>query len=352
MIKRANMGGKRKKMKSLKLEKIDLELTNECNLKCKHCYANANFGREIGRERLTLNQIHRIIEEFAKIGGRRVALTGGEPLMHKNFEEVFYLIVSSGLRIELETSGILLNEKLVKKISREIEYMRYIQISLDGPNEEIHDKIRGLKGAFKKTLRAINLCLKEEIPVRVSTVLMKENKSFILKIFDLVQKIGVTEYRVDAAVPIGRAKNNGISPSEYAKIVKEIYARTAAEGGVEGTKETENEKRNIITPSCGVGENRVAVLSNGLITPCPMIRSLIAGNAFNPGDLSRAVYSKAVRLVRDGLKNSCDSCAERKKCGRGCKARAFVLTKDLNAPDVYRCSVFKRTSFFKKNYLI
>ena len=316
------------KRKMEKLEKIDLELTNYCNLECKHCYMNANQIEK--GNKLSFEKAIQIIQEFSEIGGRRIALTGGEPLLHDKFLEIFNFIVDNGIKIELETNGFFLNKNLVKNLSKHRENIRYVQISLDGP-EKIHDMIRGLKGSFKRAINAIELCLKEEINVRVSTVLIKQNKDSIFEIFEILKKLSVTDFRVDAGVPTGRGRNVAISVNEYINVVKKLNELMGNDNN-----------GKVITPSCGVGETRVAVTVNGAILPCPMIRDLIAGNAFNYGELSVALNSEAIKKVRDGLENSCGNCKSRKICGRGCKARAYAITKNLNSPDIFRCALFKK----------
>lgn len=303
----------------MKLEKIDLELTSKCNLKCEHCYANStNRGVYMPLEK-ALN----IIEEFSSIHGNRVALTGGEPTLHKNFIEIFNYAAEMGLKIELETNGFFFS-KFAEDISKKRDNIRYVQISLDGTSK-IHDEIRGIKCSFKRAIDAIKICNSFEIPVRVSTVLSKKNKNEIDKIINLLQKLDVSDYRIDVVVQTGRAIDNGISIEEYVKIIKKFL----------------NSNDKVVMPSCGIAETRVAVLADGKITPCPMLRELIIANAFNFGELPKALNSDVVKKVREGLENSCGKCKKKDLCGRGCKARAYAITKNINAPDPYRCALFK-----------
>ncbi|MEM4347280.1 MAG: radical SAM protein [Candidatus Altiarchaeota archaeon] len=304
----------------MKLEKIDLELTSKCNLRCEHCYANSKRN---GID-MPVDIALRIINEFSDIGGNRIALTGGEPTLHKNFIEIFNYAAEMGLRIELETNGFFFY-KFAEDISKKREFIKYVQISLDAVSSKIHDEIRGIRGSFKKAVNAIKICNSFEIPVRVSTVLSKKNKNEIDKMIKLLQKFGVSDYRVDVVVPTGRAINNGICAKEYAKIIKKFL----------------NSNDKVVMPSCGVGYSRVAVLADGKITPCPMLRELIVGNAFNFGELSKSLNSDVVKKVREGLEKSCGKCEKKNICGKGCKARAYAITKNLNASDPYRCALFK-----------
>ncbi len=101
------------------------DITNRCNLNCKHCYWMENFVEE---EELSLEQFEHLIEEnFINNNIIGVALTGGEPLLRPEIIELFY---EKGLRFDIVTNG-----TLPLKDFGQSEYY----ISIDG-NEEIHDK--------------------------------------------------------------------------------------------------------------------------------------------------------------------------------------------------------------------
>jgi radical SAM protein with 4Fe4S-binding SPASM domain len=126
-------------------------LTNLCNLRCRHCYMRA--GEKLPAE-LSMGEWFRVIDEFASNGmGRYITLTGGEVLAHPHFSEILDRASSRGLKIQLFTNGLLLNETNVDFIlDRDYE----IQLSLDGPTAEINDRIRGA-GTFKRILASLSL---------------------------------------------------------------------------------------------------------------------------------------------------------------------------------------------------
>src|SRR4030042_6023378 len=154
------------------LRYLELQITNKCNLRCKHCYINPpipplnppltkgghrgvkggmrGFSVENFKE-LSVKQIQKILEEFEQMQGLRVLITGGEPLLHSKFEEVKEMLHHFSVRKVLFTNGLLLKER-IKKLNVE-----EIQISIDGL-EDAHDSLRG-KGTFKEAIKAVNLSL-------------------------------------------------------------------------------------------------------------------------------------------------------------------------------------------------
>src|SRR4030042_3332377 len=148
------------------LRYLELQITNKCNLKCKHCYMGDNNppsppfrkGGKGGFEKLSskqyfselsVRQIRKVLHEFEQMQGLRVLITGGEPLIHRGFKEINEMLPEFFVRKVLFTNGLLLNKKVLKKLN-----FNEIQISVDGL-EGAHDLLRG-KGTFKRAIEAVN----------------------------------------------------------------------------------------------------------------------------------------------------------------------------------------------------
>lgn len=149
---------------------LQLFLTKRCNLNCRHCYYSA--GEALQNE-LSTKELKDIIRSFAGIGaGNVVTLTGGEPMMRKDFFEIVEEAVYRGLKVYLlSNGGLIRNAETARKIAGLIDN---VQISLDGTCPEINDSIRG-KGSFDHAVRAISLLLAEKVDVEMTTVVLPEN---------------------------------------------------------------------------------------------------------------------------------------------------------------------------------
>lgn len=138
-----------------------LHLTKACQLECTHCYADSSpfvdRSGEISTERWA-----RLILDFAAHGGTQMLFTGGEALMHKGCIELMRLARENGVYVTLFTNGI-----LVPQYARAIgEAADKVQVSLDGPDAETNDEIRG-KGMYPRILHAIDLLLEQGTPTRI-----------------------------------------------------------------------------------------------------------------------------------------------------------------------------------------
>lgn len=118
---------------------VDLNLTNECNLRCLYCYADA--GGPLESEMSTDEVIH-LLDRLVVLSPTVIAFTGGEPLLRKDLFEIAPYATEIGLPTSLVTNGILIDERNAEQLA---EYFDKVQVSLDGSTASIHERLRGKK---------------------------------------------------------------------------------------------------------------------------------------------------------------------------------------------------------------
>lgn len=161
-------------------------ITKACNLRCIHCYAKAD--NTPAPNELTTEEGFKLLEDLAKFGCPVILFSGGEPLVRNDILDLIHKAVNSGLRTVISTNGILIDDSLAKELKN--LGVSYVGISLDGW-EEVHDKFRGVKGAFKKVISAIEACKKVDLKVGLRFTISKLNAKEIPKIFDLVEELKI-----------------------------------------------------------------------------------------------------------------------------------------------------------------
>ncbi len=158
-------------------------ITRRCNLKCLHCYAHARnipFDNE-----LTTMEGKNLIDDLAGFGVPVLLISGGEPLVRKDLPELAAYAVEKGMRAVISTNGTLITAQMantLKKIG-----LSYVGISLDGM-EEINDRFRGVKGAFRSALKGIENCKKAGIKVGLRFTINKINVGEIPDLFKLIEE--------------------------------------------------------------------------------------------------------------------------------------------------------------------
>ena len=164
-------------------------VTRACNLKCVHCYARAvdrTYEKELNHEEgLSL------IDDMAAFGAPVVLFSGGEPLMRPDLVELANYAVSKGMRAVISTNGTLISKDKAKEL-KEVG-LSYVGVSLDGM-EEVNDRFRGKKGAFKDAMAGIINCQEVGLKVGLRFTINRMNTAEVPLIFDLLE-----EYQIPRA---------------------------------------------------------------------------------------------------------------------------------------------------------
>lgn len=161
-------------------------ITRRCNLKCVHCYAHAKnipFDNE-----LSFKEGKDLIDDLADFGVPVILFSGGEPLIRKDLPELAAYAVKRGMRAVISTNGTLITSQTAR-VLKEIG-LSYVGISLDGM-EEINDRFRGVKGAFRSALEGIKNCKKAGIKVGLRFTINKSNTGEIPEIFKLLEEMDI-----------------------------------------------------------------------------------------------------------------------------------------------------------------
>lgn len=160
---------------------VILNITNNCNLRCKHCYAS--YFTRSNKENMTTEQIKKIIQDLKNNGCLRINIAGGEPLLRSDVGKIIDYAKLQGLSVDLTTNGILVPQRL-----NELRKLDCLLISLDGKPKH-HDILRG-KGSALKALKAIKIAKKAGIEVKVNMVIHKYNLNDIIYMINLAKKVG------------------------------------------------------------------------------------------------------------------------------------------------------------------
>lgn len=147
---------------------VSLNVTKNCNLRCKHCYAMLESH---DHNEPTFGQLAALLRELRQGGTLSIRVLGGEPLVRKDLPELIKTIKELGMFCEVVTNGTMLEKRIAEW--PELALVDSFSVSLDG-DEKTHDEIRG-KGSFKKTVDGILALQKSEFPVRIHAAMTTES---------------------------------------------------------------------------------------------------------------------------------------------------------------------------------
>lgn len=157
---------------------IAFELTHRCNLDC--CYCDRHSPED---EELKTKEILQAISDFHSLGTRGISFDGGEALLRRDLPEIVDHTKKLGMKIRLNTNGILIPKKL-----KLIKAMNKVKVSLDG-TAEYHDSMRG-KGGFAMAMEGIKAAKSAGVKVELTCVLHRENVNGLSELIDLAEDLG------------------------------------------------------------------------------------------------------------------------------------------------------------------
>ena len=176
---------------------ICIYLTTHCYLSCKHCFLTEN--KSINKFTLKFNDVSRILDDAAKHKTYIVQLTGGDPLLHPDCFEIISAIKKRNMMPLLGISGINIKDETVERIQQ--AGIPSIQLSLDGPNEEVNSLYRG-KNIFQEVIKSSRKLINAGVKVNISIVIDKNNISFIEDFLKFCIEEGFYKIKIAPRTPI------------------------------------------------------------------------------------------------------------------------------------------------------
>ncbi|WP_378956049.1 radical SAM/SPASM domain-containing protein [Pelosinus sp. sgz500959] len=285
----------------IKLDFIWFELTSTCNSKCLHCYAECSPSCP-PPEQVPHDRWLSLIDEAKQAGATSIQFIGGEPLLYPAWREL--VIKAHNLNydyIEIFTNGTLVDDDCIDFFKK---YNVSIATTLYADNAQIHDKITLQPNSFNKTMTTINKLIDANIPLRVASIIMKDNEHEVENIMKLYEKWGMKDAYPDVVRPTGRGDDQHLQPLHYKKppIKPPFYSDEYSFFDAHHHH------------GCLAG--KVAVTATGDVIPCIFARSQLCGNILkNSLDeiLSGQSLTQCWQTTKD-LINQCKDCEYRYAC--------------------------------------
>jgi len=324
---------------------VEFELTNRCNLRCKHCYASA--GKSFANE-LSTREIKSILGQINKEGVPIVCFTGGEPMLRRDFFEILAHAKKIGLAVVLTTNGTLITKEKARRLKR--LGVDYVRISLDGATPKTHDWLRGVHGSFGRAVKGIRNCVGAGVKTGIGTVILQENIHELGDIIDLVAGLGCCDINAIPLIESGRAKlaakKEMHEPTPEQKMMNEklIGAKARKYEGrmllnfldLDHIRKAKGISQKLVGWAYGgcVGGRSVCVIGpSGDVRPC-ITMWITVGNLRKQSLAGIWKGSHVLEQLKDRslLKGKCGSCEFKYSCG-GCRSAAYEKHGDYLESD-------------------
>lgn len=332
-----------------KLEVLAVLLTNRCNLKCIYCGRNENKDNFCSRLELTADEWINIFKDAKTVGLKKVNMTGGEIFCRKDVLEIIERTIGLGLDVSIETNGTIITEEQIKYLSKFKDHLS-MSISLDGIKKATNDLTRG-NGSFDRTFKTINVIRKYGIPLRIITVLIKNNYDEIPELATTIhEKLDLGFRLLPNIIEYGKGieanETESVSYEKIEKLMNDFYYDFLRKH-----KEDKNlsiELNTAIIPVdiyqhslCPWGKGMLGIGYSGKVALCHVGSD---NDMFIFDDVKKTPISKIwetneklkkfKKFDPDKLKGICGNCLARSVCRGGCRLHSMMkYNGDFYAPD-------------------
>jgi SynChlorMet cassette radical SAM/SPASM protein ScmF len=180
-------------------------LTEGCNLCCRHCWIQPKFQNgERVYPSLEVDLFKSIIDQAKALGLGSVKLTGGEPLLHPQIGELLDHIEEEGLRLTIETNGVLCTPALARKIASCAS--PFVSVSIDGADAETHEWVRGVAGSFRQAVDGVRNLVEAGIHPQIIMTVMRRNREQIEDVVRLAEGLRADSVKFNIVQPTARGE--------------------------------------------------------------------------------------------------------------------------------------------------
>ena len=344
-------------------KKMDISITNRCNLRCRYCYHFESAG-DVGED-LPLGEWLRFFEELNRCAVMEVTLSGGEPFIREDLREIIEGIVRNRMRFAILSNGTLITEEMAAYIAS-TGRCNYVQVSIDGSVPDSHDTMRG-KGSFMKALEGLITLRRHGVNAAVRVTIHRKNVRDLEGVAKLLlEEIGLSSFGTNSANALGLCRKNAdvvqlttedrmIAMESLLKLSQKYPGRIQALAGplaearfwlemeearIEGRPQMPN--RGSLT-GCGCYREHLAVRADGVITPCTMLSHIELGRV-NHEDLAEIWRNHdALNGLRERNNiplsgfSVCAGCEYINYCTGSCPGLSYSIVGEVNYPSPDAC---------------
>ncbi len=319
---------------------ISWNMTNRCNLACKHCYRDS--GNSCSPNELSTVEAKKLLREIARAGFKIMIFSGGEPLLREDIFELVAYANQLGMRSVLGTNGTLLTPDKIQALKK--VGLRRIGISLDSVSPAKHDEFRGQVGAWEKTVQAMEDCVRLQLPFQVHTTVTTNNADELEELIDFAVTQHAIAHHFFFLVPTGRGEQieqTSLHATAYEEALTRLLYKqqttnieikpTCAPQFIRIAKQLGIKTR--FQHGCLAGLAYCIINPSGKVQPCAYLQKEIGDIREKPFDEIWRTSTVLRELRSQEYIGKCGKCSYRTTCS-GCRARAaFYHAGNYMAPE-------------------
>jgi len=325
------------------------ETTLRCNMRCQHCGSVAGDARE---GELDPEEALDLSRQLVAMGTENIILSGGETLMRDDWADIAGCLLELGAQVGIITNGIALDSDQVLATMQQLHQRSGgtfgLGISLDGV-EQAHESIRGIKGSFKRTVRAMERARDAGLRVFVLTTVHRQNFDDLPKLRDLIFELEPFAWQFQTVNVYGRMKDRRdwlLTEEQYVGLAEFLAEnrrlrperpRTDPADCVGYFTDMERQLRDSPWAGCQAGIRVLGIESNGNIKGCLSLLDpvFVEGNVRETSleeiwdGAGAFAYNR--EFTPEKLEGLCAGCEHGQRCVAGCRGVAHSITGSFHS---------------------
>lgn len=318
---------------------MQMELTYRCPLHCVHCYTDCYNSAAFAEKELSTESVKNLMDKLYEAGCLWFTFTGGDPMARSDFLKLYDYAKDKGFIFSVMTSLAALTDKIFEKMVQKPPFS--IDMTLNGVTEDTYEKISQVKGSFEKVMRNIDRILAAKLPLKIKTLISKDNIHEIGKIESFLASKGFT---FSPSSLIFARLNGDTTPCRHRLDTEEIIKMNFPEeecAAPASDSNTELDPQPNRFYRCAIGNWQWHINPYGGLNICSCVRE--------PSyDITDGDVTEGAKVLSDYVKNkSFSGSSECKTCRiwhicHSCPGKAKLEVNNEEIPVPYFCELAKR----------
>jgi len=332
---------------------FDLEITARCNNACRHCYINLPANDVEAREKeLTLAEINDLADQAVGMGALWCLISGGEPLLRKDFADIYLSLKHKGLLVSVFTNACLVTEDHVRLFKKYPP--RDLEVTVYGVTKDTYERVTQRPGSFSAFHRGLDLLLKSGIKVRLKAMALHSNVNELPAIAEFCRQNTKDYFRFDPLLHLRYDRNPLLNAKIQAERLSPKEIVTIEQNDDERARALQKDCDRLIGHEheghlcdhlfqCGAGNDSFSISFDGIFRLCDDLWHPECTYDLRQGNLAQAWNDLVPRVRTMQSTNStflerCRRCPIINLC-LWCPAHAHLECGQMDVWNEYFCQV-------------